>query len=153
MSPVDPLLARLEGVRRSGKGWSARCPAHQDRTASLSIADGDDSRVLVHCFAGCPVVDVLAAVGLDLAALFPARVRGSGPMARAQRREAARQGGWDAALRVLERQALVVEIAASMLARGDALTTEELDRVHDAAVLIYEAREALAVPAPQEVTA
>lgn len=34
---VDMLLSRLERVRQYGKGWSARCPAHQDRQASLSV--------------------------------------------------------------------------------------------------------------------
>jgi hypothetical protein len=35
-SSVD-LLARLKGVRRSGEGWTAKCPAHEDRQNSLSI--------------------------------------------------------------------------------------------------------------------
>ena len=72
---ADALLARLDGVRRSGNGWTARCPAHEDRTASLSIAEGDDGRVLVHCFAGCNTMDVLGAVGMMLGDLFPERVR------------------------------------------------------------------------------
>ena len=37
------LLARLDGVRRTSNGWIALCPAHPDRTASLSIAEGDDA--------------------------------------------------------------------------------------------------------------
>lgn len=31
----------------------ARCPAHDDRNPSLSIADGDDGRLLLYCHAGC----------------------------------------------------------------------------------------------------
>jgi putative DNA primase/helicase len=55
------------GGRKSGRGWSACCPAHDDRTPSLSIQDSDDGRVLVHCHAGCDqaqVIAVLKACGL-----------------------------------------------------------------------------------------
>src|SRR5258708_4426148 len=48
--------------RRSGKGFIARCVAHEDRSPSLSIADGTDGRVLVKCHAGCDQLDVLAAL-------------------------------------------------------------------------------------------
>jgi putative DNA primase/helicase len=51
-SDFDSLLANL-GARRSGRGWVARCPAHDDERPSLSIGIGNDGRVLLHCFAGC----------------------------------------------------------------------------------------------------
>ena len=44
MTPVERLLAKLPDARRAGKGWSARCPAHEDRRASLSIGEGEDGR-------------------------------------------------------------------------------------------------------------
>lgn len=69
---ADKLLAQLDGVRQSGqRRWSAKCPSHKDRTASLSVRELDDGQVLVHCFAGCSVHDVLSATGLDINALFP----------------------------------------------------------------------------------
>lgn len=52
--------AQVLGGRRSGQGWVARCPAHNDGTPSLSINDGSDGRLLVHCHAGCDGSDVLA---------------------------------------------------------------------------------------------
>jgi len=71
---ADALLDRLDGVKRTGPHrWIARCPAHEDRTASLSIREADDDKTLVHCFAGCSVYDVVSAVGLDLTDLFPPR--------------------------------------------------------------------------------
>ena len=71
------LLARLDGVRRTGEGrWIARCGAHPDDTPSLSIRELDDGHVLVHCFGGCPLADVLGAVGLTLTDLFPEPVGG-----------------------------------------------------------------------------
>src|SRR5690606_14689172 len=67
------VLARLEGVKRNGTGIMARCPAHDDREPSLSIAEGDDGRVLLTCHAGCPTRDIVARLGLGMADLFPAR--------------------------------------------------------------------------------
>lgn len=66
-----PQLAQRLGARRSGRGWIARCPAHEDRSPSLSISEGHDGRVLLHCFAGCSTESVLAAIGLSMRDLFP----------------------------------------------------------------------------------
>lgn len=48
----------------------AQCPAHEDRTASLSLGAGDDGRVLLHCHAGCSTEEVVAALGLKMVDLF-----------------------------------------------------------------------------------
>ena len=49
---VDMLLSKLDGVKRTGPGrWLAKCPAHEDRRASLAIREGDVGKTLVHCFA------------------------------------------------------------------------------------------------------
>jgi hypothetical protein len=72
---AQKLLDRLESVKQTGPDrWLARCPAHQDRSPSLSIRELGDGRVLVYCFAGCEASDVLTAVGLDLGDLFPERL-------------------------------------------------------------------------------
>jgi hypothetical protein len=70
---LDQFLSRLEGVRRAGAGWSAKCPAHEDRHPSLSITAGDD-RLLLHCHAGCSGENVLHALGLGWSDLFYERV-------------------------------------------------------------------------------
>jgi hypothetical protein len=68
------IVERLRGTRRTGDGrWIAKCPAHEDRRASLSIRELGDGRVLVHCFTGCQVEAILAAVDLEFEALFPPR--------------------------------------------------------------------------------
>ncbi|UZR29776.1 DNA primase [Methylococcus mesophilus] len=68
------LLRHLSGVRQTGPGkWVAKCPAHEDRTPSLSIRQTEDGRILTHCFVGCGVDDVLVAVGLSVSDLFPPR--------------------------------------------------------------------------------
>src|SRR4051812_42686905 len=68
--PVDRMLEKLTDVRQTAKGWTARCPAHDDRNPSLSISQGDDGRALVHCHTGCTTDAVCAAVGLRPADLF-----------------------------------------------------------------------------------
>lgn len=69
------LLERLDGVRKTGSDkYVARCPAHADKTPSLSIREMSDGRTLVHCFGGCEVEDVLAAVGLTFRDVMPERV-------------------------------------------------------------------------------
>jgi hypothetical protein len=69
--PIDNVLGHLQGVRRSGEGWSARCPHHADKQASLSVKEGDDGRVLLHCFAGCGNADIVMSAGLAFVDLFP----------------------------------------------------------------------------------
>lgn len=70
-TPLDVVLARLDHPRRTGKGWAARCPAHKDKSPSLSITEAEGGKVLLHCFSGCPAGDVLAAIGLEWKDLFP----------------------------------------------------------------------------------
>ena len=69
---IDNILQLLGKVKKSGKGYQACCPAHEDRGPSLSLREGDDGRVLLHCFAGCSAGAVMAAIGLQMADLFPA---------------------------------------------------------------------------------
>jgi putative DNA primase/helicase len=74
VDPLTEVLSRLRsrGIepRKSRTGWSSRCPAHDDRTPSLSIACGQDGRVLIHCHAGCRFTDVAASLGLSPGDLF-----------------------------------------------------------------------------------
>jgi bifunctional DNA primase/polymerase-like protein/CHC2-type zinc finger protein len=59
---LDQVLARLRKVRRCRSGWTACCPAHEDRTPSLSITVRD-GRVLLHCFADCRFESIVRALG------------------------------------------------------------------------------------------
>jgi putative DNA primase/helicase len=67
---IEALVERLN-ARRSGSGWAAKCPAHDDRSPSLSITTGADGRVLLHCHAGCETDSVLAALNLKFRDLLP----------------------------------------------------------------------------------
>lgn len=71
MSAAARILDRLERVKPTGPGrWIAACPAHKDRSPSLSIRETDDGRILLHDFGGCTTGDVLASLGLGLSDLF-----------------------------------------------------------------------------------
>ena len=68
------LLQHLEKVKSTKSGhWLACCPAHDDKSPSLSICEKPDGRVLLHCFAECTVHEIVSAVGLDVSDLFPPR--------------------------------------------------------------------------------
>ena len=71
MRPVERILSGLDKVRNRGPdSWMACCPAHPDKNPSLSIKETEDGDVLLHCFSGCGVDDVLAALGLEMRDLF-----------------------------------------------------------------------------------
>ena len=66
------LLGQLLKVKSKGNGcWMACCPAHDDKSPSLSIRELDDGRILIHCFAGCSTEGILSSVGLSLDDLYP----------------------------------------------------------------------------------
>ena len=62
---LTEVLQHFEGVTSNGSGqYMAKCPAHPDKKASLSISQGDKGGIVLHCFAGCDNADILAAAGL-----------------------------------------------------------------------------------------
>lgn len=71
---VELLLNELHKVRKSGAdSWMACCPAHDDKSPSLSVKEVAGGDILIHCFAGCEPHDILAAVGLKMADFWPDR--------------------------------------------------------------------------------
>jgi hypothetical protein len=70
---IKEFLDRLSGGKKSGSGWQARCPAHDDETASLSVSESPDGKILLHCKAGCTTESVVAKMNLAMKDLFPLR--------------------------------------------------------------------------------
>lgn len=62
MATAETIATALGG-RKAGGGWIARCPAHDDRTPSLSICNSSDGKVLVRCHAGCAQEQVISILG------------------------------------------------------------------------------------------
>lgn len=128
---LSDILTKLDGVRKSGNGWVARCPAHRDRAPSLSIRE-DNGKILLHCFAACTVEEVCAAMGIGLSELF-SRARGphkhASPIVRAMERQLAATG-LRSRLTPRERRLPVTIVVANLatleatIARALALTVE-----------------------------
>lgn len=125
MNPIDQVLDRLEKVRKRQPGqWSACCPAHVDKGPSLSVRETPDGAVLLHCFAGCEVQDVVSALGLRLNELFPLRDKPqSAP------RKIARLLSPIQALELLSMEANLVAVAGSSIAKGVELTEADKARL------------------------
>lgn len=71
---VASVLSKLNGVRRAGSGWQARCPCrNDDDNPSLSIGEGRDGRALLNCHrgGGCSVAEICDAMGIKVAELYP----------------------------------------------------------------------------------
>jgi len=117
------LLERLHGVKGVGAGrWIARCPAHEDRSPSLSVRELDDGRVLLHDFAGCDPGAVLDAVGLNYSDLFPPNHLATQPRARKP---------WSAQQLLLlgEREIRVATIIISDIVERRSVNRDELQRL------------------------
>lgn len=71
---LKEFLCRLQGVRGSQGHFYARCPAHGDRHASLSVRSGEEGRILVKCHAQCSPQQIVAALGLTMADLYASPV-------------------------------------------------------------------------------
>jgi hypothetical protein len=74
--PIDRILSHLKTPTRTANGYLAHCPAHEDKEKSLSISTGDDGRVLLKCFAGCTVKEIVKSMRLEMRDLFPRGGRG-----------------------------------------------------------------------------
>jgi len=129
--PVDKLLSRLDRVtERSDGQYLACCPAHEDKSPSLSIKEVDGGRVLVYCFAGCSAAEVCASVGLELRDLF--RVGES-----QQRYQVGPRLSHGDLLALLATEANVVYLAADMLYHGKELSEQDRNRLEGAWSRIY----------------
>lgn len=132
MTPIDNVLASLEKVRKGRPGqWSARCPAHDDKGPSLSVRETPDGAVLLHCFSGCEVTDVVAAMGLQMTDLFPPKERPATAPKKIANLLTAGQ-----ALELLAAESLLVAVALTNYLRGITLTPADTERLRLAAARI-----------------
>ncbi len=126
---ADVLLERLDGVIQTrADAWSARCPAHDDRSPSLSVRRTAD-KVLFHCFAGCANDDILAAVGLKWTDLYPdrwdaAKAAAVAPQRRRRNAQRVMVDGID-----IEVERTILRIAAADLRAGKPLSIEDRGRI------------------------
>nr|WP_299245356.1 CHC2 zinc finger domain-containing protein [uncultured Halomonas sp.] len=123
---VHALLQRLEKVKQTrSDAWKACCPAHDDRSPSLSVRLVDEGKILLKCWSGCSASDIVATLGMELSDLFPRREHDtwSKPVSPGQR--------WIPrdVLSALVSEALIVLLAAEEVHQGNALSDADLDRL------------------------
>lgn len=143
MRSLDQVLSRLQDVRKNGKGYRARCPACGGSSHKLTVAEGDDGRVLLHCFDCSDTRAVLEAIGLQWRDVFPPRTWPETAEERQRVRKALRETAWPAALTVLAREATIVHIAARTILGGVGLSEDDHARLQLAHNRIAKAREVL----------
>lgn len=132
---VDTLLSRLDRVKPTGKDrWIARCPAHDDKSPSLAVTVKDE-KVLVHCFGGCSVYDVLSSIGMKVIDLFP----DSNP--RSDLKSQRMPFSYADVLRCVFFEAQLVSVAANNLSNGVVLTATDKERLQLASQRIRHALE------------
>jgi hypothetical protein len=72
MSNIEKVLSCLPLARKTAHNrYMAPCPAHDDISPSLQVTDVGDSRVLLHCFAGCSWDSILGSLGLEPSDVYP----------------------------------------------------------------------------------
>lgn len=127
MRPIDLVLQKLK-LKDDGrrKVWRACCPAHGGKNPSaLSITVGDNDAVLLRCWHGCTVEQVVSALGLDLRDLFPPKPEkpGDGGKPSKLKLPAAQ------ALQVLNREALTIYIVGLDMRKEKSISETDFDRL------------------------
>ncbi len=134
---IEAVLDRLGHVRQSSKdSWMARCPAHEDGSASLSVRVLADGKVLLNDFAGCTAGEIVEAIGLRLIDLYPLRDERHRPLAARWQGPTASQ-----ALVALAFEVQYVGVVANDLAAGKAIDEDDRARLWTAIGRIGQAQE------------
>lgn len=125
---IDQLLSSLTKVKRTGDGrWMACCPAHDDRSPSLTIRQTPDT-VMLYCWSGCSTEEVLAAVSMTFADLYPDHGRDVRPQ----------RFNPNDVLQAMAHHAFYVGCVAETM-RHRSLTEDERDRLHKSASMLQQA--------------
>jgi hypothetical protein len=141
--PIDMVLARLENVRRSGRGFRADSPCGSKSRGALSIAESDAGGVLLHDCSGFSVAEVCDAIGLKVSDLFPERAKEQTPADRKANRDAMALVGLRSAAEVIGFESKVVLAAVGAVMKGEALPLTEVERLREAGRRIDAVRAAL----------
>lgn len=130
---ISELLHCLDGVIQTSGGYMAKCPAHEDRRQSLTVTSGKQNQILIHCFAGCDIHQIVDSLGLTISDLYPESVKLYRPS------KHPKLSALDL-LRVIDFESEIVLIAADTLANGYGLSASDYQRLELARDRIMEAR-------------
>ncbi len=78
------LILTKTRAKKQGAGWQGHCPAHKDKSPSLSIDQGSDTRILLKCHTGCNIDSICSALGVTQADLFPPKQKQTKQTAQSQ---------------------------------------------------------------------
>lgn len=132
---AEKILDRLQKVRSRGQdAWVACCPAHEDSDPSMTITERD-GKLLMHCFAGCSIHEIVSAVGLEVTDLFPDR---EDPLSPKPSRKPYFPA--EAVLTALASEALVLELSLALLAEQGVLDPDMRERAKLASMRFQAAR-------------
>lgn len=124
-NPIELLLDRLDVVRQVRPDrWTARCPAHDDRSPSLAVTEGDDGKVLIKCWAGCSPDAIVSSLGLELRDLFPRSIE-----YRTSNRPKAPRYSASEVLKTAITESTILELGFRALASGQPLSLQDQGRV------------------------
>ena len=143
---VESLLAYLDGVThlRDQNGlrrWKAKCPAHDDKNPTLSVAEAPNGTILLRCWAGCSALEIVHAVGMELSDLFPDRdLRDLSKQERADVRMLGKRNDVEACAYTLEVESHVMLQCALMMQAGRKLSQATLARLVQAYNRVADAR-------------
>jgi hypothetical protein len=97
----------------------------------LSVKETDDGKVLLHCWAGCSAADVVAALGMSLADLFPATERQHDYRPEALRSRGPLRRPWEyrEALDGIAHETMVARLILEAIRHGHPLSDEDAERL------------------------
>ena len=125
---IDTILSRLHKVRATTRdSWIACCPAHEDHNPSMSIRlIPGDGRILMHCFAGCSIDEILDALGCEMSEIMPPIE----PRHISHFLKPLRQKFYPAdILRMMHNEAVIVGLAAIDIKNGKPLSEQDHERL------------------------
>jgi len=119
---MHQILSHFNKVSRTSKNnqYQCLCPAHNDRTASLSIKFNDDGRVLMNCFAGCDIENIIGSVGLSFNDIIPNRIDDLKPVGKIFNPYAV--------LKSLRDEIMIVLMMALSIRKKEQISNEDYDR-------------------------
>ncbi len=136
---VYNLLGKLQKVKENGRdSWMACCPAHDDKSPSLKI-DIKNDKILIKCWTGCSIEDILGAVGLDFDDIFPDK-----PMYHRSSGQKPMLSSADA-LRIVKYEAAIIMMYGQDLKAGKTPSDEDHQRFVTAVHRVGEAMDAAGV--------
>lgn len=125
--PINKLLSKLQKVTakkptKDGLNqWQALCPAHADKSPSLTITECTDNTVLLKCWSGCTASEIVRALGLELKDLF--KYKPTHKQANNNQRLKKRPSK-----QAIQHEKLIVSIAKASLNKGQQLTNTDQHR-------------------------